>query len=175
MAKGTNVRTKSVFRITVAVAIILTAGIIAAGIGTAVKKELDSRPKFITVKKGDNLLIPYADVKYGPNFIPVKYDGHKIGLIAYRDRDGIIRTSFDASAKCYDSGKGYYEYDGEDFVCQNCGEHCSGDYIGYNLDDACVPYPIIERVRFDTPDTVVISDETVEKFLYLFDDWNKYN
>lgn len=176
MAKNRTEQPKPAYKVIAITAVILTAAVIAAGIGVAVKRDLDSPPKFIKVDKGDNLLIPYADVKYGASFIPVMYDGKKIGLIAFRDRDGVIRTAFDATKKCSDSGKGYFEYDGEDFVCQNCGEHSSSDCIGYNMDDnTCFPYPIVERVRFDTPDTVVISDEIIENFIYLFDNWDKYN
>ncbi len=178
MAKKMGGLSKTGFKAISAVAIALTLAVIAAGIFMAIRKEQASRPQFITLEKGDNLLIPNQKINYGVNFFPVKYDGTKLGVIAIRDRDGTIRTAFDASELCVGSGKNYFEYDDEngEFVCQNCGKSVPSSQIGFiNGEDVCYPYPVTERIRFDTIDSVVIPGESVEAELHLFENWDKYD
>ena len=42
-------------------------------------------------------------------------------IVAVKALDGSIRTAFNTCQVCYNSGRGYYQQEGNELVCQNCG------------------------------------------------------
>ncbi len=158
-----------------AAAILLTIGVIAGSIYTIIKRNEAAKPHFIEVAKGMNLDIPFSDLTSEVNFIPVKYDGTDMGVIAVKDDIGNVSTAFDVCQGCHDKGDGYYKYEDDALVCQACGDIFEPADVGKNSSNECAPYPIHDIARFDNNGMVIISVDALEDGLWLFDNWNKYD
>lgn len=94
----------------------------------------------------DNAIkIPLAEIDGTAQFF--EYDG--IEFFVIRAKDGSVRTAFNACDVCYRSKKGYRQ-EGDDMVCNNCGNHykisglgtanmkgggCWPGYLEANVDD----------------------------------------
>ena len=70
------------------------------------------------IDEGDIVKIPLAGIAETAQFL--NYDGIKFFVV--RARDGSVKTAFDACDVCYQSKKGYRQ-EGDDMVCNNCGNH----------------------------------------------------
>lgn len=68
------------------------------------------------VKAGGTFEIPLSDITENAKF----YEYGSIRFFAVKASDGTIKTGFDACDVCYSSGKGYRQ-EGDDMVCNNCG------------------------------------------------------
>ena len=83
-----------------------------------------------SIKKGEYLAIPIADLSQTASFYKADLDGTEVELVALKDSKGNLRTAFNACQVCYSSGRGYYRQEGEYLVCQNCGNSFTIDQVG---------------------------------------------
>ena len=77
-------------------------------------------------------------------------------VMAVRDSSGNIRTAFNTCQVCYSSGRGYYQQEGNDLVCQNCGNSFTTDQVGLES-GGCNPVPIMDNDRKITDTSITIS------------------
>lgn len=70
------------------------------------------------IDDGNAIKIPLASITETAQFFD--YEGIKFFVV--QAKDGSVRTAFDACDVCYRSGKGYRQ-EGDDMVCNNCGNH----------------------------------------------------
>jgi len=70
------------------------------------------------IDEGDSIKILVAGITETAQFF--NYNGIKFFVV--RAKDGSVKTAFDACDVCYKSKKGYRQ-EGEDMVCNNCGNH----------------------------------------------------
>ncbi len=68
-----------------------------------------------------------------------------VTFFVLKSQDGVIRAAIDACDVCYRSGKGYKQ-DGNDMVCQNCGQHFSSAKINV-IKGGCNPAPLERKIE----------------------------
>ena len=105
-------------------------------------------------------------------FIPYRSGDTDMEVIAIRASDGTVRTAFNTCQVCFDSGRGYYEQDGDMLVCQNCGNRFGVDQVEV-AKGGCNPVPIFEDQKTETDDTIAISDDVMAEYKTLFSNWKK--
>ena len=122
------------------------------------------------IASGDNLIIPLEDVSEKATFYPLEVDGTKMEVIAVKDSEGNIRTVFNTWQICYDSGKGYYKQEGDELVCQNCGNSFTMDQVGETA-GGCNPWPILEESKTETDKEIKISYDFLKESSAIFSNW----
>ena len=110
----------------------------------------------VTITSGESLVIPTADITADVSFFPVEVDGTAMEVIAVKASDDTIRTAFNTCQSCYTSDRGYYEQEGNDLVCQNCGFHFTPDDVEITS-GGCNPWPIFDENKTVTEDNISIS------------------
>ena len=93
-------------------------------------------------------------------------------VIAGKDSQGEIRTTFNTCQVCYDSENGYYRQLGEELVCQNCGNSFTMDVVG-ETGGGCNPVPILEENRTVTASEIQISYEFLKESSDVFVNWKR--
>ncbi|MBU3144717.1 DUF2318 domain-containing protein [Clostridium sp. CF012] len=123
------------------------------------------------VATGD-LKIPKSEVTKTAKFYPYKSGDTYMEVLAVKASDGTIRTAFNTCEVCYTSGKGYYKQEGDELVCQNCGNRFSINQIE-KLKNGCNPVPILETDKIDDGSNLVISQSYMGKNINYFSNWKK--
>lgn len=122
------------------------------------------------ITSGDNLIIPLEEVSEKAAFYPLDVDGTKMEVIAVKDSEGNIRTAFNTCQICYDSGKGYYKQEGDELVCQNCGNSFTMDQVGETA-GGCNPWPILDENKTETDKEIKISYDFLKESSDIFSNW----
>lgn len=122
------------------------------------------------IEAGSSLRIPVDEVTSDAQFYPVEIDGTRMEIIAVRDSDGNIRTAFNTCQICYSSGRGYYVQDGDDLVCQNCGNHFTVDQVEIQA-GGCNPWPIFAENKTVNDEFIEISYDFLNEAKSLFANW----
>lgn len=120
--------------------------------------------------EGQDLVIPISDVSEKALFIPVKADGVNMEVIAVQAQDGSIRTAFNTCQVCFDSGRGYYVQEGDELVCQNCGNRFPMEEVEVTR-GGCNPVPISQDLKTVTADTITIPYDLLRQAKELFSKW----
>lgn len=131
--------------------------------------EGNSTPKNEIVKDSD-IVIQTADITDTPSFYPASIGGVDLEVLAVKASDGTIRTAFNTCQVCYNSGKGYYKVDGNELVCQNCGNRFGMDDVGVTK-GGCNPVPITEEYKTVTDDTITVSKDVLSQATVIFSEW----
>lgn len=121
---------------------------------------------------GGDLLIKKSDISSTAKFYPYKAGSTKMEVLALKASDGSIRTAFNTCQVCYDSGRGYYEQEGDVLVCQNCGNRFSADQVEL-VKGGCNPVPILEENKTDDGTNITISGEFLTQNKELFGNWKR--
>lgn len=103
-------------------------------------------------------------------FYAVDVDGTEMEVMAVRDSSGNIRTAFNTCQICYSSGRGYYQQEGNDLVCQNCGNSFTTDQVGLES-GGCNPVPIMDNDRKITDTSITISYDFLKNYKEIFAQW----
>ena len=122
------------------------------------------------IASGENLTIPVKEISEKASFYSVKVNGTQMEVIAVKDSDGNIRTAFNTCQICYDSGNGYYKQEGDNLVCQNCGNSFTMDQVGQSA-GGCNPWPILEEDKTETDSEIKISYEFLKESSEIFANW----
>lgn len=123
--------------------------------------------------EGQDLVIPVSDISDKALFIPVKADGVNMEVIAVQAPDGSIRTAFNTCQVCFDSGKGYYKQEGDELVCQNCGNRFPMDEVEVTK-GGCNPVPIPEELKIVTAESITIPYDLLQQAKELFSKWKSH-
>ena len=119
---------------------------------------------------GEDVIIPVSDISETALFVPAEVDGVKMEIIAVKAPDGSIRTAFNTCQVCFDSGKGYYEQEGDKLVCQNCGNSFGMGDVEL-AKGGCNPVPIPKEYKTVTADTITIPYDLLKQAKELFAGW----
>ncbi len=130
----------------------------------------DTQKQAASQNDGKDLVISVGDVSEKALFIPVEVDGVKLEVIAVKAPDGSIRTAFNTCQVCYDSGKGYYKQEGDELVCQNCGNRFGMGDVEVTK-GGCNPVPIPEKYKTVTADTITIPYDLLKEAKTIFSNW----
>lgn len=122
------------------------------------------------ISSGESLTIPVKEISEKASFYSVEVDGTQMEVIAVKDSDGNIRTAFNTCQICYDSGNGYYKQEGDNFVCQNCGNSFTMDQVGESA-GGCNPWPILEEDKTETDSEIKISYDFLKESSDIFENW----
>ncbi|MDR2770653.1 MAG: DUF2318 domain-containing protein [Clostridiales Family XIII bacterium] len=117
-----------------------------------------------------DLVIPLSEVSTTARFYPVEIAGTLLEVIAVEAPDGTVRTAFNTCQVCYDSGRGYYEQDGDVLVCQNCGNRFRMDQVEVQS-GGCNPVPIFPQNKTVSDENITISDEFLTEAKVIFSNW----
>lgn len=123
-------------------------------------------------KPGEDIVIIANEITETARFYPYKIGNTDMEIFAARASDNTIRTAFNTCQVCYDSGRGYYVQEGDEFVCQNCGNRFKLDQIEV-IKGGCNPVPIMKENKVDDGTTITISGEFLASYKELFGNWNK--
>ncbi len=115
----------------------------------------------------DEVVIIKSEITSSAQFYPILVNGIEMEVMAVRASDGTIRTAFNACVVCGSSGRGYYVQEGDEFICQNCGNRYKIDQIETER-GGCNPAPIMGDEKIETEDTIIIPKETFEKYEGLY-------
>jgi len=125
----------------------------------------------IGAESGD-LKILKSEVSDTVKFYPYKADRTNMEVLAVLAGDGTVRTAFNTCQVCYDSGRGYYEQEGNELVCQNCGNRFRLDQVEL-IKGGCNPVPITAEDKTEDDTSIVISQAFLEDNKGLFGNWRK--
>jgi hypothetical protein len=103
-------------------------------------------------------------------FYPYEADGIKMEVLALKAKDGTIRTALNTCQVCYSSGKGYYVQQGDELVCQNCGNRFPSNKVGLTK-GGCNPVPISDDSKADDGKTIKIDKTYLNKNKAYFSNW----
>lgn len=121
---------------------------------------------------GEDLRILKSQVTSRAKFYPYTASGIKMEVLAVKASDGTIRTAFNTCQVCFDSGRGFYTQEGDELVCNNCGNRFQIDQVS-KLKFGCNPIPIPAENRTDSGQTITISKTFLEKNKVFFTKWKK--
>ena len=125
-----------------------------------------------TATVSEDIKIVKSEVTEIAKFYPYKAGKTNMEVLAVKASDGTIRTAFNTCQVCYGSGRGYYVQEGDEMVCQNCGNRFQLDNIEI-IKGGCNPVPIMEENKTDDGTNIVISKDLLEANKDLFANWSK--
>jgi uncharacterized membrane protein len=131
--------------------------------GTNVNKGIKSQ-----ISDGGDLIIPVADITENASFYDYKVDDINMQVIAVKAKDGTIRTAFNTCQVCFDSGRGYYEQDGDYLVCQNCGNRFAAEDVEVSK-GGCNPVPIFKENKTVDNKNITISKDFLKEAKQIFE------
>jgi len=148
----------------------MSLAIIFAGCSRQNSGSTDAAPTAVPDAK--DLHITAAELSEQARFYSVDTDGNEMEVIALVASDGSTRIAFNTCQVCYSSGRGYYKIDGDELVCQNCGNRFSGDAVGIE-NGGCNPIPITEEDRAEQDGVITISGEYLDAANQVFQNWKQ--
>ena len=121
---------------------------------------------------GGDLTITKSSITEQAQFIPYQSGTTKMEIIAVMASDGSIRTALNTCQVCYDSGRGYYQQEGNELVCQNCGNRFLIDQVE-KIKGGCNPVPILPADKVEDEKNIVISQTYLADNAKWFLKWGK--
>jgi uncharacterized membrane protein len=118
------------------------------------------------------IVINPAEVTGEPRFYPATISGEDMEVLAIKASDGSIRTAYNTCQVCYNSGKGYYQWQDGALVCQNCGNQFAPDQVEVQV-GGCNPVPIFDEAKEATESKITIPLATLQQALTTFANWKK--
>lgn len=111
-----------------------------------------------------------AEVSSTAKFYPYESEGIKMEVLAVKASDGTIRTALNTCQVCYPTGRGYYIQEGDELVCQNCGNRFQLDMIEV-VRDGCNPVPVMEENKTEDGTNLIIDNDFLDENRELFKNW----
>lgn len=121
---------------------------------------------------GEDLIILKNEITSEAKFYPYNTDNTYMEVIAVRATDGTVRTALNTCQVCYNSGRGYYEQQGDVLICQNCGNQFTVDQVEI-VKGGCNPVPILTVDKIEDEEKIVISGDSFVKYEPLFAKWKR--
>jgi uncharacterized membrane protein len=123
----------------------------------------------ITSNSG-NLVILKSEVSGTAKFYSYNVGNTKMEVLAVKAPDGTIRTAFNTCQVCYSSGRGYYKQEGDELVCQNCGNRFKTSQVEI-IKGGCNPVPILKDNKTDDGTNITILNDYLVQNKDLFNNW----
>ena len=93
-------------------------------------------------------------------------------VLAVKASDGTIRTAFNTCQICYASGRGCYKQQGDELICQNCGNRFQIDQVE-KVRGGCNPVPILPENKTEDGTKIVIAQDYLASYQRFFFNWRK--
>ena len=123
-----------------------------------------------TADNAEDITINISELSATPKFFTAEANGTQMEIVAVIASDGTVRTAFNTCQVCYSSGRGYYEAEGDELVCQNCGNRFTGDAVGLQS-GGCNPVPITEEQRTEKDGVITIPGSLLSEASIIFENW----
>jgi uncharacterized membrane protein len=146
--------------------IILGGVLIIAIMGTFIFRDKSGNSSTVQAA----IKINKEEVSSTAKFYPYESDGIKMEVLAVKASDGTIRTALNTCQVCYPSGRGYYIQEGDELVCQNCGNRFKLDMIEV-VKNGCNPVPVLEENKSDDGTSIIIDKNFLDENRGLFKNW----
>ncbi len=117
--------------------------------------------------------IRVEDISTSASYYDATVEETTVELFAVLASDGTVRLAMNTCQVCNGSPYAYFEQDGDDFVCQNCGNHFSSDEVGLTS-GGCNPVPITEDDYTEENGIITVSDSFLEENAYRFSNWKQF-
>jgi uncharacterized membrane protein len=99
--------------------------------------------------EGGEVSIPVSELNNKARFYEYKTaSGKSVRFFAMRSSDGVYRAALDACDVCFAAKKGYRQ-EGDDMVCNNCGNHFHSAQIN-EVSGGCNPVGLKRKVDGDS-------------------------
>lgn len=140
-------------------------------VGTAIggKKDTDKTEKTDQASGGD-LKIIKSELTDQAKFYPYEVNGIDMEVLAFKATDGTIRTALNTCQVCQNSGRGYYVQEGDQLICQNCGNRFRADDVEL-IKGGCNPVPILKENKIEDEATITISEAFLTSNVGMFQNW----
>ena len=123
-------------------------------------------------QNGGDIQITKSQITEKASFLSYAADTAAMEVIAVKAPDGTIRTALNTCQVCYNSGRGYYVQEGDELVCQNCGNRFKISQIELEK-NGCNPVPIPEESKTDDGQTITIPESYLQQNADLFLKWKR--
>ena len=118
------------------------------------------------------LKILKSEVTSKAKFYPYKAGKTDMEVIAVKAGNGTIRTALNTCQVCYDSGRGYYTQQGNEVVCNNCGNRFKIEQIE-KIKFGCNPIPVMPENKTDDGKYITVSKAFLSANQKYFVDWKR--
>jgi hypothetical protein len=122
--------------------------------------------------EGADIVILLSDITETASFYPTTVGGVDLEVLAIKAPDGTVRTAFNTCQVCFSSGRGYYVQEGDNLVCQNCGNQFAASRVEIES-GGCNPVPIFEGDKVTDGTTITIPADYLREAQSLFEDWKR--
>lgn len=153
-----------------AVLIVVVVNRTLSSTGADEQSRIAENAAVIPVTEDSDLVIPISDITDQASFYPVVIDNTEMEVIAVKTDDGVVRTAFNTCQVCYDSGKGYYEQEGDELVCNNCGNRFQMTQVE-ETQGGCNPVPISAEYKTVDDQNITISKDYLQAATQIFQEW----
>lgn len=144
----------------------------ADGKQAAVQGTIPQEQNSAAAGNGEDLTILKSEVTEKVKFYPYKINGTYMEVMAVKASDGTVRTALNTCQVCFDSGRGYYEQQGNRVVCQNCGNVFRIDDIE-KIKNGCNPVPVMKENKTEDDEKIVVSKAFMADNSTYFKEWKK--
>lgn len=155
------------------VVIIMLSGVLLAVKEKSNTQEANGPQKELEEAKlseNGDLIIPIEEITEKASFYKYEVDGTQLEVIAVKADDGTIRTAFNTCQVCYSSGRGYYKQEGDDLVCQNCGNRFKAGDVEVSK-GGCNPVPIFDENKAVDETNITVSKDFLKEAKAIFENW----
>ena len=119
----------------------------------------------LTINERNEVEILASEVTKDARYYSIDANGVEVRFFYLRAGDGKIRVAMDACDVCYDQKKGYRQ-DGNDMVCNNCGNRYPSDGLGTeNIKGGCWPSYLPMNI-VDGKVVIKASDIKAKRFMF---------
>ena len=140
----------------------------AENAGDAAKEESATGTADVILVDG-KLQVPVDALGDQVAFIDYDSNGTAMQVMLYKGEDQAVRGALNTCQVCAGSPYAYFEQEGSDVVCQNCGNHFSVDAIG-DAHGGCNPVPLEFS---EDGKNVVIDTAVLDEQAGAFTNWKK--
>lgn len=166
-----TVQNKRIHFLPVIAAVVMIAAVAVTVISKSAGKEdpapsdsqvLQTEPSVADLPAESNdLVIQASQIHSDASFFDYDAGGITVQVFAVQASDGTIRLALNTCQVCNGSPYAYFEQDGDDFVCQNCGNRFASTQIG-SAGNGCSPVPIPESSYTIQGDSIIIASDYLD-------------
>ena len=131
----------------------------------------NSKPTAIsTTDQNGDMVIQISDITETATYYGYDELDTYIEVLAVKSSDGTIRTAFNTCQVYYASGRGYYIQQGDDLICQNCGNRFRMNDVEVTR-GGCNPVPISIDMKEITDATITIPKALFAEAEIIYANW----
>lgn len=153
------------------VAVLIVA--VAVTLFTGKSVENDGTVKITSVATGSDLQIRSNEIGSLASYYNYDAEGITVQVMAVRASDGTVRLALNTCQECNGSPYAYFVQEGDEFICQNCGNHFASVVIGKE-NGGCNPVPITESIYTKQDEVLIVPASFLEDNAYRFANWKKF-